>query len=326
MYRIFQKPNLLFLITVRCKYINGNPIIMKKFNNTIFWQKLIRAITVIRQIHTKHIVFTKYKIYDKLHRIDGPAYIWTNKHTKEKCEQWFLNGKLHRVDGPAYFSNEVIYGGHCEHWYYNGKIHRENGPAYLSNEVQYGGYCEQWYYDGKLHRTNGPAYICYSDIDGGYREEWHFKGKPHRVGGPAYISHSLLFGGYRELWYCHGIIHREDGPAEILANRNIWYINGIQSAVGYCRDIGFIVQNASPETVSQQRRWIEMRIQTAHKLKRVSIKLKAPLCEEILRELEQKYYLHEPHLYGYDPLFKTKVITVRFDQNPHKSSQILIKN
>ena len=44
------------------------------------------------------------------HREDGPAIIWSNGP-----KEWWVNGKLHRLDGPAF-----IYHNSKE-WWINGK-------------------------------------------------------------------------------------------------------------------------------------------------------------------------------------------------------------
>jgi len=46
----------------------------------------------------------------KLHRVDGPAIIFTNGH-----KEWYLNGKLHRVDGPA-----IEWYNGMKSWFLNG--------------------------------------------------------------------------------------------------------------------------------------------------------------------------------------------------------------
>jgi len=67
--------------------------------------------------------------------------------TDKGVQKWYLNNKLHRTDGPAY-----IYGDFHE-WYLNGKRHRTDGPAVIAVKYQI------WYLNGKFHRTDGPAFI-----------------------------------------------------------------------------------------------------------------------------------------------------------------------
>lgn len=54
-------------------------------------------------------------------------------------ERYWIDGKLHRLDGPAI----RCWGGNgelgSEHYYINGKLHRLNGPA-----------CRCWYSNGQL--------------------------------------------------------------------------------------------------------------------------------------------------------------------------------
>ena len=71
----------------------------------------------------------------QLHRVHGPAVIWTDGTTS-----WWLNGKRHRDHGPA-----VIWaGGGSKSWYQNGLLHRTDGPAIES--PSYGRY---WYLNGE---------------------------------------------------------------------------------------------------------------------------------------------------------------------------------
>ena len=54
----------------------------------------------------------------KLHRIDGPAKIKTNKDGEEIYHEWWRNGKLHRIDGPAKYN---LNDNKWVNYYYNGK-------------------------------------------------------------------------------------------------------------------------------------------------------------------------------------------------------------
>jgi hypothetical protein len=49
-------------------------------------------------------------IFDKYHRLNGPAYI------SKGLKQWIYNGHYHRSNGPA-----VEYENGYKLWYYNGK-------------------------------------------------------------------------------------------------------------------------------------------------------------------------------------------------------------
>ena len=54
-------------------------------------------------------------------------------------EYYYLNNKLHRVDGPAYISYYQDGKIYSEHYFLNGKHHREDGPAFI-----------RYYQDGKI--------------------------------------------------------------------------------------------------------------------------------------------------------------------------------
>lgn len=270
--------------------------IIKKLNTKIFHQKLLKAVTVITYRHHKSSKseVIKYRVYGKFHKEYGPAHILMDSGVKSR-EEWYWNGKNHRVDGPAITSYQKSFGGFLEAWYIQGVLHRTDGPAYLSHEIYHGGYYERWYRNGILHRD----------------------------GGPAFIDHSPYFHGYREYWYKNGILHRTDGPAEITGSgdfaKSRWYIDGRPSAIGYCQDLKITVQNSPANTIAKQRKWINLRIQAAKKFGRSFIKIRPPLCEEILRELELIYYLEEPRMDGFDArhTFNRGVLTVRFDRDPH---------
>ena len=93
----------------------------------------------------------------KLHRLDGPAIIYT-----DGGKDWYVNGELHRLDGPAVEGADGSKG-----WYVNGELHRLDGPATVS-----GNGSKLWYVNGKLHRLDGPA-IEWPDGKG----EWYINGK-----------------------------------------------------------------------------------------------------------------------------------------------------
>lgn len=64
-------------------------------------------------------------------------------------EKHVVNGLLHRVDGPA-----IIYTNGTQVWYHNGEIHREDGPAITWGDTKV--YANHGY----LHNINGPTVIC----------------------------------------------------------------------------------------------------------------------------------------------------------------------
>jgi len=98
-----------------------------------------------------------WRLNDKLHREDGPAYI-----RADGDQEWYLNGKPHRTDGPA-----VITAKGTQEWWLNGKLHREDGPAVIYAD---GG--QAWWLNDKLHREDGPAVIW---ADG--TQEWRLNGE-----------------------------------------------------------------------------------------------------------------------------------------------------
>ena len=51
------------------------------------------------------------------------------KYFVSGCEYWYKDDRLHRLDGPAY----IDYDGE-EDWYKDGHFHREDGPARICND------------------------------------------------------------------------------------------------------------------------------------------------------------------------------------------------
>ena len=90
----------------------------------------------------KFKVHIGYISYGKLHKLNGPAIIFSSGTKK-----WYVNGKLHRLNGPAI---EWISGR--KEWYENGERHRLDGPAIIKRNGH-----EQWWINGKRHRIDGPA-------------------------------------------------------------------------------------------------------------------------------------------------------------------------
>ncbi len=111
--------------------------------------------------HLPHIYHTIYEyVYDLANTAGIPEDIHA-KLTKEFTEitvdvdgitRYTVEGKLHRLDGPA-----VIYSDSYEAYYVEGKLHRLDGPAIIDSD----GY-EAYYMNGKKHRLDGPATI-YAD-------------------------------------------------------------------------------------------------------------------------------------------------------------------
>ncbi len=97
-----------------------------------------------------------WKLFDKLHRNDGPSIIYSDG----ECT-WYQNDQRHRIDGPA-----VIAANGNQYWYQNDKLHRIGGPAVVKSTHK-----QRWFQNGKLHRDIGPAV----HLLGGYRE-WYRNG------------------------------------------------------------------------------------------------------------------------------------------------------
>ncbi len=62
---------------------------------------------------------------------------------------WYQHGKLHRDDGPAF-----IWADGTQEWYQHGKLHRDEAAAWIGADGTQG-----WYQHGKLHRVDGPAWV-----------------------------------------------------------------------------------------------------------------------------------------------------------------------
>ena len=126
-------------------YKIGTIIRFQQYNGTERWY-------VCNSLHDHLLVKsygTRHMINGKLHRMDGPAVIYSNGE-----KNYYNNGKLHRMDGPA-----VIYPWGGEEYYVNGQCHRTDGPAIWLSD----GYRE-YHIRGKRHRSDGPA-ITYSNGD-----------------------------------------------------------------------------------------------------------------------------------------------------------------
>lgn len=194
-------------------------------------------------------------MYDKPHRLDGPAVEYPNGD-----KEWYFHGELHRLDGAAAISHRGD-----KAWYVSGKKHRLDGPAievvngerqwwirgvkkteeefnriveHVRVETSPGGdrfYLNGsgklsrtdgpagekangdrlWIVDGQIHRTDGPAV----ELAGGERM-WMFNDMDHRIGGPAIEKPN----GYKE-WRVNGERHRLDGPAiEKEDGEKSWFI------------------------------------------------------------------------------------------------------
>lgn len=110
-------------------------------------------------LKVKNGFYTKYYLFGKLHRIDGPAV----KSVFGPREWWYL-GERHRTDGPA------IDNIHTREWWIHGRRHRNDGPAV----VNFLNKKKEWWVNGKRHRFPGPA-VVYTERD--YTIEWWVYGQ-----------------------------------------------------------------------------------------------------------------------------------------------------
>ena len=74
-------------------------------------------------------------------------YYYDKEETKQWYEYWKLNNKLHREDGPAYIAYYENGSIECESYRINNKLHREDGPAW----IEYYGYGSVY---SKIHYLN----------------------------------------------------------------------------------------------------------------------------------------------------------------------------
>lgn len=90
----------------------------------------------------------------KLHRVGGPARIYTNGSV-----EWWIDGLLHRDDGPA-----VQYVCGYARWHKHGHPHCLHGPALILA-------CGHWHRRGVCNTTDGPDPMLLG------RQEWHVDGR-----------------------------------------------------------------------------------------------------------------------------------------------------
>jgi hypothetical protein len=166
------------------------------------WSKDYSSIHLFTTLFTKMIStyvggrnIVRYTLFDKTHKIDGPALIIHND-TGIDMMMWYINNKIHRNDGPAIIADAT------QEWYINDIRHRDDGPAYIDAERK----VEKWYFNGLKHRIDGPA-VYNKSI-----QKWYFNGQLHRVDGPAVITKRAHF------YYQNGLLHRDDGPAILPIN------------------------------------------------------------------------------------------------------------
>ncbi len=74
---------------------------------------------------------------------------FTSVVKNDRYTRYYLWGKIHRYDGPAV----ECAGGHKEWWLY-GKLHREDGPA-----IEFVNGRKEWWQHGKYLYLRDPKYI-----------------------------------------------------------------------------------------------------------------------------------------------------------------------
>lgn len=135
------------------------------------------------------------------HRENGPAFLsYSRFNGKLNSFSWLLDDKLHRIDGPAWV--EWDYDGRIQNmtWNKDGQIHRDDGPAQIDIKNPF--IVEIWRKDGVIHRTDGPAYVEYYMSDNEIKNvlsRWLYNGRHHRIEGPAIYgeaikSRNFIFG------------------------------------------------------------------------------------------------------------------------------------
>lgn len=200
--------------------------------------------TIIEETTDAGTFVRKHVKSDKLHRVDGPAYVeWWDKDEKlirKVC--YYQNGKLHnRSSNPT----ELVWNrsgiliqrrhhkhgklhGHCEEWYDNGQIktskyysngrlHRndDDGPAkeswYINGQIKKRAY----YKEGKIHRDGdgSPALEVWFENGQLMSRSYYLNGKYHHEDGPAVVWWDISGNVTTSVYYYNGKHHRLDGPA-----------------------------------------------------------------------------------------------------------------
>lgn len=169
--------------------------------------------------------------------------MWKRTEFK-KDETWYVYDKIHRLSGPAFISwyaNGILKN---EIWYVDGQISRVDGPAVTRYDTSGTKIEEEWFIGG-LKITGDALIELQSSIDANHAVDntyWEdnslkvrrytFNGLPHRIGGPAIIEYGINTKKNGEWWVVGGKYHRDDGPAYIGYDDdgNItttkWYIEG----------------------------------------------------------------------------------------------------
>ena len=122
----------------------------------------------------------------KIHRDDGPAWIFRYADGSVLSEEYYRDGKIHRDDGPAWSFHTADGSVWREDYYRNDKLHREGGPARIIGMLSPEGPQEEYFRDGKYHREDGPAIIRHNS--GRKCLAYYRDGKPYPANGPAYFE------------------------------------------------------------------------------------------------------------------------------------------
>ena len=171
-----------------------------------------------------------YKEGGKLHRIDGPAFIWYYDDGQPSSKEWYLNGVKHKLNGPAEVTYYIDGTIKSETWFVDGRragVDVDYYPNGLKKK-------ENWAFDLDRRGADLPhiqTYFLNGNIE---RQIWRSAASHwHREGGPAVVYYYANGTVKRELWYQYSKVYREDGPAEVhysrdgqVINELSWFSNG----------------------------------------------------------------------------------------------------
>lgn len=105
------------------------------------------------------IISEAYKINNKLHRENAPAFIHYSFDPPGRIERevWHNNGQIHREDGPADICYLTSPPRETQHYFKNNKLHRLDGPAVIRNKIFVSQNEETWFVNGKtIDKTKFP--------------------------------------------------------------------------------------------------------------------------------------------------------------------------
>lgn len=186
-----------------------------KYNYKRIINGLTQHLTIRKILHegVKKFIIFSYLWLDcegNEHNPNGPSRFDLNPNRNPRSSDWSIiynfkiNNKYHRLDGPAYieyYSNGII---KKEVWYNNGKMHRIDGTALITRTEKNVITEYEYQVDGEIHRDDGPAWAIFND-DGSKRgERWYINNKPHRENGPAWINYDIHGNIIKEDWYGNG--------------------------------------------------------------------------------------------------------------------------